>query len=488
MGWQALGTIIAIIGIVLVASGIIVFIGHMIIGVFDTNKKVRKQASKEVLNYNQYQQIDNVYNDVNKEIDFDAVAAIKEEKLKEEMEKNSENEDIYKLLEDNDDSLVEIENRINKEVETNVYSEETATAEAVEEIAEETAEEVTETATEEAVEETEDFDFDIDDLINEISDIVVEEEVANSQNKETDIGLELESYSIDEMLQQAEENEEIESEVYEELTENDEKVDSAETFEDEANNADAEIEDEVDGQDVAENETYEEVAEDFEETYEDVNESETEELVDEVTEIEEPQAAEEVVVPVVEKQDDDELKNANATIESLKAQLASLNQQLTEARTNKETTLVDMTEEQCLARLEMLEERLKVVKKDFKTNQKEYRPLKKVMNDLEKYQTKLRRKDTMVAKKKVALYGVNNYVDIDKEKAEKLANELELLDGLRLSVAHCEEVINANKDRYPILERTHNILETQIAQIENDIEQTNATLQKIREKNGKGNN
>ena len=161
---------------------------------------------------------------------------------------------------------------------------------------------------------------------------------------------------------------------------------------------------------------------------------------------------------------------------------------MTEARTNKETTLVDMTEEQCLARLEMLEERLKVVKKDFKTNQKEYRPLKKVMNDLEKYQTKLRRKDTMVAKKKVALYGVNNYVDIDKEKAEKLANELELLDGLRLSVAHCEEVINANKDRYPILERTHNILETQIAQIENDIEQTNATLQKIREKNGKGNN
>lgn len=488
MGWQALGTIIAIIGIVLVASGIIVFIGHMIIGVFDTNKKVRKQTSKEVLNYNQYQQLGNVSNEVNKEIDFDAVAAIKEEKLKEEMEKDAENDDIYKLLEDNDDSLVEIENRINQEAETNVNSEETATAEAVEEVAEETAEEVTEAAAEEPVEEIEDLDFDIDDLINEISDSVVEEEVANAQNKETDIGLELESYSIDEMLQQAEENEEIENEVDEELAETAEEVDLPETFEDEANDADVETEDEIDGQDVVEDETAEEVAEDFEETYEDVNESETEELVDEVTEIEEPQATEEVVVPVVEKQDNEELKNANETIESLKAQLASLNQQLTEARTNKETTFVDMTEEQCLARLEMLEERLKVVKKDFKTNQKEYRPLKKVMNDLEKYQTKLRRKDTMVAKKKVALYGVNNYVDIDKEKAEKLANELELLDGLRLSVAHCEEVINANKDRYPILERTHNILETQIAQIENDIEQTNATLQKIREKNGKGNN
>ena len=34
------------------------------------------------------------------------------------------------------------------------------------------------------------------------------------------------------------------------------------------------------------------------------------------------------------------------------------------------------------------------------------------MNDLDRYQTKLRRKEAVVAKKKVALYGVNNYVDI----------------------------------------------------------------------------
>ena len=119
---------------------------------------------------------------------------------------------------------------------------------------------------------------------------------------------------------------------------------------------------------------------------------------------------------------------------------------------------------------------------------KEYRPLKKVMNDLERYQTKLRRKEAIVAKKKVALYGVNNYVDIDKEKAEKLANELELLDGLRLSVNHCEDVINANKDRFPILEHSNQILESQIAQLESDLEQAQRTLRKIRERNGNGGN
>ena len=140
-----------------------------------------------------------------------------------------------------------------------------------------------------------------------------------------------------------------------------------------------------------------------------------------------------------------------------------------------------MTEEECANRLEVLEERLKNAKREYKINMKEYKPLKKVMSDLEKYQTKLRRKETIVAKKKVSLYGVNNYVDIDKEKAEKLANELELLDGLRLSVQHCEEVINANKDRYPILEHTNKILEDQIAHIEADIATTSATLAKLRE-------
>ena len=197
----------------------------------------------------------------------------------------------------------------------------------------------------------------------------------------------------------------------------------------------------------------------------------------------------EVSEDVIETVEDvkEEVSSESAEIAALKAQLADLNRQLEEARSgNVRVVAIDMTEEECLARLETLEERLKNVKKDYKTNAKEYRPLKKVMNDLDRYQTKLRRKEAVVAKKKVALYGVNNYVDIDKERAEKLANELELLDGLRLSVSHCEEVINANKDRFPILEHTNQILEDQISHIEADIASTQATLQKIREKNGSG--
>ncbi len=218
-----------------------------------------------------------------------------------------------------------------------------------------------------------------------------------------------------------------------------------------------------------------------------INEDNTEESeVVEETEEEETELVETEPV-VVEAKSNEELDNANQVIADLKAQLESLNAQLALARTaNKTEVAIDMTEDECVARLETLEERLKNAKREYKINGKEYRPLKKVMNDLERNQTKLRRREAVVAKKKVALYGVNNYVDIDKEKAEQLANEIELLEGLRLSVQHCEEVINESKDRYPILEHTNNILEEQISQLEADIERTNIVLQKIRDKKGNG--
>ena len=188
-------------------------------------------------------------------------------------------------------------------------------------------------------------------------------------------------------------------------------------------------------------------------------------------------------VPVVESSEEDKQE-----IEELKKQLADLSRQLEEAKQVKvEEITVDMTEEQCLARLATLEERLKSVKREYKINAKEYRPLKKVVTDLEKYQTKYRRKNAQLAKKKVALYAVNNYVDLDREKAQKIADEIDLVEGLKLSVEHCEQIIEANKDRYPILEHTNKILEDQIANIEADIETTNKILKAIRDKKG-GNN
>ena len=201
---------------------------------------------------------------------------------------------------------------------------------------------------------------------------------------------------------------------------------------------------------------------------------------DEEEEESEEEPVEEAPIPLVE--------DRSQEIEELKAQLALANQKLEEARNSKqEVVTVNMTEEACLERLAILEERLKNAKADLKINMKEYRPLKKVMDNLERYQTKLRRKENSLANKKVALYGVNKYVDIDKEQAEKVLNESELVDGLRLSVQHCEEVIELNKDRYPILAHTNKILTDNIANLEQDIESTKQMLKTIRD-NKDGNN
>ncbi len=348
-------------------------------------------------------------------------------------------EAINKAKVEEEKSLLEEENDVDFDIDE----------ELVEEEAKEIKEEIKEEKVEEVKLDDEDDDLDFDAMLEEISNDIIEEEkekaVEENAPKMSD---ELGSYSIEEYMNSLDQE-------TEETTEN------------------------------VEEETIEEVEE---LPLIDEDEDEALEIKPEVEETEEDEEVEEVETEVVEEIEEKE-DESKKVIEDLKAQLADLNKQLEEARTAKtEVVTINMTEEECVARLEMLEERLKDVKKDYKTNMKEYRPLKKVMNDLEKYQTKLRRKDTIVAKKKVALYGVNNYVDIDKEKAEKLANDLELLEGLRLSVSHCEEVINANKDRYPILERTNQILEDQIAHIEADIASTQATLAKIREQNGSGEN
>ena len=378
---MAFVSILAIVAIVVVVGGIIAFLGHMIIGVFDNDRKNENtQPQGQVLDYTQYKQLNNETT-ANKEYDFEAINQAKaEEEAK--LAKSEEDETVVALDEQEDEDLAKIENDLKENAEKAEVKEEAA----------------------------EDEDVDLDSLLDEISDEVVDEERENVE--EPQMNEELQSYSIDDLLNQTETEE----------TEN----------------------------------TEEAVTETAEET------------------VEEP-----VSEPATEPAQNEE-------IERLKAELAEANKKLSEAQTTHTVVTLDMTEEECENRLAVLEERLKNARREFRINQKEYRPLKKMMNELEKNQTKLRRREALVAKQKVALYGVNNYVDIDKEKAQKLADELELLDGLRLSVQHCEEVINANKDRYPILEHTNNILEDQIANIEADIESTKLTLEKLREKNGNG--
>ncbi len=132
-------------------------------------------------------------------------------------------------------------------------------------------------------------------------------------------------------------------------------------------------------------------------------------------------------------------------------------------------------------RLKKLQERLKVNERDLRGNRKEFNPLARVKRNLARDQEKLRRKEAVIARKKVLLYGVNNYVDIDEEKAKKLSEDLDLLDGLRLSVQHCEEVMEQNKDRYPILEKTNQILVEQNRQIKDDIAEVEAAIAKLKE-------
>ncbi len=404
---MAFVSIIAIIAIVIVGGGLIAFLCHMIVGVFDKDRTTSN--NNELLDYNQYKQLENPEEqpkNLTDEYNFEAINAAKAEE--EQQLAGKDEEDVFKLLDEDED--------VNPE-------------EMEKKLAEAKTVETVETKTEETTETDED-NFELDNLLDEISN-GVEEEVKAENQDEVKMSDELESYSIDDILNQTEEQE---------TTETTETV----------------------------------TTETVEETPVETPADEGEEVVETTT-----TTVEEVVEPVVDEASQKE-------IEALRAQVAELNKKLSETTTRTNVVTVDMTEEECLARLATLEERLKTAKKDYRINQKEYRPLKKIMNELERNQVKLRRKDAVVAKQKVALYGVNNYVDIDKEKAEKLANELELLDGLRLSVQHCEEVIAANKDRYPILEHTNAILEEQIANLEADIETTNAVLAKIREKEGKG--
>lgn len=210
-----------------------------------------------------------------------------------------------------------------------------------------------------------------------------------------------------------------------------------------------------------EEEAIEEVAEPVEEEpVEETTEDVVEEVEPEIEEIEEEEEVEDA-------QPDEETLALMAEIERLKAELEAAKAQPAEVEIK--TVVNNMTEEDCLAKLDELKARLKANEKEFKQAKKEYLPLSKIMKTLDNDKKKLRRKEAIVAKQKVVLYGVNNVVDIDQEKAQKLAEELDLLDGLRLSVQHCEEVIKNNEERIPLLEKNYNILLQENANIKADI-------------------
>ena len=178
------------------------------------------------------------------------------------------------------------------------------------------------------------------------------------------------------------------------------------------------------------------------------------------------------------------VEELNKNLASKEEKIVNLEKDLEEINANKQgATIVIGSKEDMEARLEVLRARLKDKEKELSRTKKEFIPLRRVAKTLESDTKKLRRKEAVVAKQKVQLYGVNNYVDIDEEKAKKLAEDLDLLEGLRLSVKHCEDVMNSNKDRYPILEKNFNILKSDVETLKGDIADIESKLALIEEDN-----
>lgn len=194
-----------------------------------------------------------------------------------------------------------------------------------------------------------------------------------------------------------------------------------------------------------------------EETVEETVE-ETEQTVAEETAVETETPAEEVVEETVEEKAEEELAE-KVRAEAITVAVAD----------GSNALAANFTLEELEARLVEEQEKLKSNEKELRQCKKEFIPLRRVKNTLESDEKKLRRKEALVAKQKVVLYGVNNYADIDEEKAQKLAEDLDLLDGLKLSVQHCQEVMDKNQERYPLLEKIFNLLNSQNEQIKEDI-------------------
>ena len=119
-------------------------------------------------------------------------------------------------------------------------------------------------------------------------------------------------------------------------------------------------------------------------------------------------------------------------------------------------------------KLAELEDELKDAEKELRLNKNEYVPLTRIYKAYERDSEKLRKKEMQVAKQKVSLYGVGGN-KVDPEKKAKLDENLQSLAELKDSVAHCEDVIRKNKDRYPVLEKNNQLITKQINRINEDM-------------------
>lgn len=181
---------------------------------------------------------------------------------------------------------------------------------------------------------------------------------------------------------------------------------------------------------------------------------------------------EEVIQPVVEEEVIEEIVVEPVVVEEPVVEEKVIEEVIVEKVIEKPRFKKDYY----LNRLETLQNELKEVQKELKTNNKEYQPLVKVKKAYDRDVQKLRRKEAQVAKQKVAIYGVNKSGKINDQKRAKLDENVQLLKELKDSVFNCEQVINKNKDRFPILEKNHKLITKQVKRIQDDIARVNETL------------
>lgn len=215
--------------------------------------------------------------------------------------------------------------------------------------------------------------------------------------------------------------------------------------------------------------------------------SESEQEVVEEQPIEEPmfeETSEETEQEIVEDNTsilEEEIAKLKELLEQSNQEKQDLEKQLQERPEIQAVEADSYTLEDLLNQKQELEERLKVANKELKANKKEYIPLARIKKTLENDEAKLRRREAIVAKKKIVLFGVTNYV-VDPEKEKELSEDLDQLEALSLSVQHCEEVMTENKDRYPLLENTNKILVNTVAHIKADIEAVNQKINALQSK------
>ena len=227
----------------------------------------------------------------------------------------------------------------------------------------------------------------------------------------------------------------------------------------------------------------EEVEDSDEETYE---EEEEEEEVEESEEETQDDSAEEIARLEAEKE---ELLKEKERYEAMCRALEEEKQQLLESVQEQNLPIVvapKLSLDDLRQRLQDAEEKLKANEKDLKQCKKDFIPLNRIWKTHEKDKKKLERKEAKVAKQKVMLYGVNNYEDIDEEKARKLAEDLDLYDGLKLSVQHCEEVMEKNADRYPLLKKMYEVLKRQNTELKEEIATLREQIAELEEEEGAG--